>query len=919
MDQETYAQIKAKVFAAPDKDAGVPAFFGLLQQEYEELLGHVAHRDAAMIRLACNGMGTDDNLLIKVLCSRTRAQIQRANAVFVKKNKSNKTITATVKSECSGNYGSFMTALAQDEAAVNAEQLKGAFGMMTNTKIINELFTTLSNDAIIAMRKSYEASTDENLYDKLQSKLGGQHEKLILDLLQKGRSVDPPDAEAAAETAKYLKDLIKAGSSMMGGVDNKTERRVIDALRKSSPDHCTLVQEEYEKVSGGKSLRKTIQDKFSGALEEGLLCLLSDPVDALCLKLKNATEGMGCDEKAITRIIGGSEKPLVRAIVARYQEKYDVDFRGVVKNEAGGHFEKAVLAWIDSEDPTRSYRPPVVDAEAPVELTEADVDALIACIWGLRTHIANFDYYLLCKAGKGIGTDEAAAIDVLCSRTKSHIEMIDGVFRAHEGGHRSIDDYIQAEFGGNLQDFLSYTQMEEDEFDAITLFEAFKGLGCDEGAVVEVLTTRSWKRLHAARVYYEARNDKSLMDDVIDELSGNLEYFCCRMVAGSKAIAEKNGSNLICTPEEYAEKLYNAGAGKFGTDEKEFINFITGHSLEEIQQVAAAYEANHGSSLEGAIRSEFSGDLCHALVNMLFAPNDVFAKYIKEYCDGVGTNEEGLNRVLAGNDKDTVQQISARYFEKYGKTLADDLRDELSGDYETAALRWIKAPAFSDGFLGPLVDKFALPPPPEEEIVPEELPEIPEPKPEVPKPPGPTEEEIAAENERLAAEQEEAAAVARAERAQAAAERAERQARLAEEEARAEAEESQRLAAALEEANDAKREELEAEQAAHALRMRLAAEQRQAEEEEEQRRAAAKAERRAHRGPRMGRGRRGGGGGDSSSSESSSSSSSDSDGGGGRRPKRAKAGGKHRRAGRADLSAMRRGAKKDFKKLKRMF
>ena len=29
---------------------------------------------------------------------------------------------------------------------------------------------------------------------------------------------------------------------MMGGVDNKTERRVIDALRKSSPSQCKLVE-----------------------------------------------------------------------------------------------------------------------------------------------------------------------------------------------------------------------------------------------------------------------------------------------------------------------------------------------------------------------------------------------------------------------------------------------------------------------------------------------------------------------------------------------------------------------------------------------------------------------------------------------------------------------------------------------------
>ena len=35
---------------------------------------------------------------------------------------------------------------------------------------------------------------------------------------------------------------LQEGSSMMGGVDNKTERRVIDILRKTSPQQCKLLQ-----------------------------------------------------------------------------------------------------------------------------------------------------------------------------------------------------------------------------------------------------------------------------------------------------------------------------------------------------------------------------------------------------------------------------------------------------------------------------------------------------------------------------------------------------------------------------------------------------------------------------------------------------------------------------------------------------
>lgn len=409
------------------------------------------------------------------------------------------------------------------------------------------------------------------------------------------------------------------------------------------------------------------------------------------MKLKAATDGIGCDEAALTRIIGGSSKIKCRQVAARYMQKYGDDFRNVIKSETGSNYKLALLAWIDGEDPTHGWAP------ASGGTVAAEVDRLIKCIWDMRNQIAHLDYKLLLMAARGAGTNERIVVDVLCRRTKSHIDIIDNLFRAHS--NKTLREYIVKEMGGNLEDFLEYTQMEEDEFDAIMLFEAFKGYGCNENVVVEVLTTRPFARLHKARVYYEARNDNSLMDVLISELHGDLEYLCCRLLAGARGIAERNGNNLTCSVEDYADKLHGAGAGKFGTDEKTFIDFITGHSLAEVQRVAAAYETRHGQSLEAAIKSEFTGPLETALVNLLHDPRDVFSRYIKEFCAGIGTNEEGLNRVLAGNDKETVTAIAARYFQKYNKGLKETLMSELSGDYEKACLAWIEPPSFSDGFI----------------------------------------------------------------------------------------------------------------------------------------------------------------------------------------------------------------------------
>ena len=180
--------------------------------------------------------------------------------------------------------------------------------------------------------------------------------------------------------------------------------------------------------------------------------LFKRPVDALCAKLKAAADGIGCDEATLTRIIGASSKKKALKIAERYKEKYDVDLRAMIRSETGGNYRKSLLTWIDGPDPTKGWTP------ASDGTVAAEIDRLITCIWDMRNQIAGLDYRLLKKAAVGIGTNERIVVNVLCRRTKAHLDKVDDFFRADES---SLREYIVNEMGGNLEDFLDYTQMEE--------------------------------------------------------------------------------------------------------------------------------------------------------------------------------------------------------------------------------------------------------------------------------------------------------------------------------------------------------------------------------------------------------------------------------------------------------------------------
>ena len=50
---------------------------------------YILKRDAEIINIACEGLGTDDDLLIKVVCQRTKDQLQQVKQnYFDKYNKS---------------------------------------------------------------------------------------------------------------------------------------------------------------------------------------------------------------------------------------------------------------------------------------------------------------------------------------------------------------------------------------------------------------------------------------------------------------------------------------------------------------------------------------------------------------------------------------------------------------------------------------------------------------------------------------------------------------------------------------------------------------------------------------------------------------------------------------------------------------
>ena len=94
-----------------------------IKAECVSVLKFVAQRDASLIHYACKGIGKDDELLIKIICNRTKLQLQAADEAYraSPKNLSKKNINQKLKSELGGNYGRFMRYLVESRGFFNGK------------------------------------------------------------------------------------------------------------------------------------------------------------------------------------------------------------------------------------------------------------------------------------------------------------------------------------------------------------------------------------------------------------------------------------------------------------------------------------------------------------------------------------------------------------------------------------------------------------------------------------------------------------------------------------------------------------------------------------------------------------------------------------------------------------------------------
>ncbi|KAM4636437.1 annexin A7 isoform 2-T3 [Discoglossus pictus] len=301
---------------------------------------------------------------------------------------------------------------------------------------------------------------------------------------------------------------------------------------------------------------------------------------------------------------------------------------------------------------------------------------------------ANFDALSdaekLRKAMKGFGTDEQTIIDIVSNRSSDQRQKIKAAFKTAYG--KDLIKDLKSELSGNVEELIIALFMPQTYYDAWSLYHAMKGAGTKEKVLIEILCTRSNSEIRNIVACYKSEFGRELEKDVRSDTSGHFERLLVSMCQGNR---DESQTVNYQQAQQDAQRLYQAGEGKLGTDESSFNLVLASRSFVQLKAVIEEYSKIAKRDLISTVGREFSGyieDGLKAVLQCALNRPAYFADRLYRAMKGAGTDDSSLIRIVVTRSEIDLVQIKQAFTQMYQKTLATMIASDTTGDYRRLLL-----------------------------------------------------------------------------------------------------------------------------------------------------------------------------------------------------------------------------------------
>lgn len=307
-----------------------------------------------------------------------------------------------------------------------------------------------------------------------------------------------------------------------------------------------------------------------------------EPFDAMSdsQRLYKAMKGFGTDETTLLDVLCKRTSDQRQQIKLQYKSDVGKDLVKNLKGETGGNLEKLLMSLMMT----------------PSELEAHD----------------------LRKALDGMGTNEFALIDVVCTKNNQEMRDLKDAYRRMYG--KDLENEVSGDVSGYMRRLLvslitaNRSNAAPDQMKAAQQAKDLqkagaKRLGTDEVQFNRIFASESYEQLKMVFDEYYKLTGKDIDKALKDEMSGSVE----RAFLTIAQIARN-------PPAYYAQRIYESTVG-MGTNDRDLIRLIVTRSEIDMVQVKQMFERKYGKSLEGFIKGDCSGDYKRGLLCLIGSPN----------------------------------------------------------------------------------------------------------------------------------------------------------------------------------------------------------------------------------------------------------------------------------------------------------
>ena len=146
-----------------------------------------------------------------------------------------------------------------------------------------------------------------------------------------------------------------------------------------------------------------------------------------------------------------------------------------------------------------------------------------------------------------------------------------------------------------------------------------------------------------------------------------------------------------------SDELDKLEAAVTGKDENFFIELSLNKTNSERVKLSDDYKAKFGRDLLEDFGKNFKSDFLETLIGIFKTPAEYDADLLYNAMKGIGSDKDIITEVLCFRNPERINQIKAKFQEKYGKDLVAEIKSETSGDYQKIVLRLFEGDRATDG------------------------------------------------------------------------------------------------------------------------------------------------------------------------------------------------------------------------------